>query len=79
MDPNSGSGESLNVARGPRIPGRSVRIAVVVGLAAVAGLVTGGVVLVTRDARNGSGGAAAPPKPLTGTPPLVINRAAVFT
>jgi tetratricopeptide (TPR) repeat protein len=73
MDPNSGSGESLNVARGPRIPGRSVRIAVVVGLAAVAGLVTGGVVLVTRDGGNGGGQAAAPPKPLTGVPPVVID------
>jgi tetratricopeptide (TPR) repeat protein len=74
MDPNPSTGESLNVAPGSRIPGRSARIALVVGVAAVAGLVTGGVVLVTRG--GGGGGdraAAAPAKPLTGKPPLVID------
>jgi tetratricopeptide (TPR) repeat protein len=72
MDPNPSTGESLNVAPGPRIPGRNARVALVVAVAAVAGLVTGGIVLVTR---GGDGGATAqaPPKPLTGTPPLVID------
>ena len=75
MDPNPSTGESLNVARGPRIPGRSARIALVVGVAAVAGLVTGGVVLVTRGGGGGGDTAAtqAKAKPLTGTPPLVID------
>jgi tetratricopeptide (TPR) repeat protein len=74
MDPNPSTGESLNVGPGPRIPGRSARVALVVGLAALAGLVTGGVVLVTRGGGDGGGGAAAgSPKPLTGTPPLVID------
>ncbi len=72
MDPNPSTGESLNVAPGPRIPGRNARVALVVAVAAVAGLVTGGIVLVTR---GGDGGGAAPArtKPLTGTPPLVID------
>src|SRR6476646_2815363 len=71
MDPNPSTGETLNVAPGPRIPGRTARIALVVAVAAVAGLVTGGVVLVTRG--GGGGATPAPPKPLTGTPPLVID------
>jgi tetratricopeptide (TPR) repeat protein len=74
MDPNPSSGESLNVSPGPRIPGRSARIALVVGVAAVAGLVTGGVVLLTRG--GGGGGANAPAtgsRPLNGKPPLVVD------
>ena len=74
MDPNPSTGESLNVARGSRIPGKGARIALVVGVAAVAGLVTGGVVLVTRGGGGGGDTAgAAPPRPLKGTPPLVID------
>jgi tetratricopeptide (TPR) repeat protein len=74
MDPNPSAGESLNVARGSRIPGKGARIALVVGVAAVAGLITGGVVLVTRGGGGGGDTAgAAPPRPLKGTPPLVID------
>jgi tetratricopeptide (TPR) repeat protein len=74
MDPNPSTGESLNVARGSRIPGKGARIALVVGVAAVAGLITGGVVLVTRGGGGGGDTAgAAPPRPLKGTPPLVID------
>jgi tetratricopeptide (TPR) repeat protein len=73
MDPNPSPGESLNVRPGPRIPGRGVRIALVVGLAALAGLVTGGVVLVTRGGGGDGSAAPSPPKPLTGTPPLVLD------
>jgi hypothetical protein len=73
MDPNPSSGESLNVAPGPRIPGRNTRIALIVGVAAVAGLVTGGVVLVTRGGDGGANAAPARPKPLTGKPPLVVD------
>jgi tetratricopeptide (TPR) repeat protein len=71
MDPNPSTGESLNVAPGSRIPGRNARVALVVAVAAVAGLVTGGIVLVTRGGDDG--GAAPASKPLTGTPPLVID------
>jgi tetratricopeptide (TPR) repeat protein len=73
MDPNLPPGESLNVASGSRIPGRRARIALVVGAAAVAGLATGGIVLVTRDGGGGGDGPAARAKPLTGTPPLVVD------
>ena len=74
MDPNSSTGESLNVAPGSRIPGRRARIALVVGVAAVAGLVTGGVVLATRGGGgDGGGSAAVRARPLKGTPPLVID------
>jgi tetratricopeptide (TPR) repeat protein len=74
MDPNPSTGESLNVGPGPRIPGRSARIALVVGVAAIAGLITGGVVLATRGGGGGADAAAkAPSKPLKGAPPLVID------
>ena len=73
MDPNPSSGESLNVSARPRIPGRGARIALVVAVAAVAGLVTGGVVLATRGGGGGRDTAAPAPKPLAGTPPLVID------
>jgi tetratricopeptide (TPR) repeat protein len=73
MDPNPSTGESLNVASGPRIPGRNARIALVVAVAAVAGLITGGIVLVTRGGDGGGAAAPAPSKPLTGIPPLVID------
>ena len=43
------------------------------GVAAVAGLATGGIVLVTRGGGDGGGATAAKPKPLEGTPPLVID------
>ena len=58
MDPNPSPGESLNVAPAPRIPGRSARVALVVAVAAVAGLVTGGIVLVTRGGDGGGATAA---------------------
>jgi tetratricopeptide (TPR) repeat protein len=46
----------------------------VLGVAAVAGLATGGIVLVTRGGGDSGGGAApAKSKPLQGTPPLVID------
>ncbi len=73
MDPNPSPGESLNVAPGPRIPGRSARLALVVAVAALAGIATGVVVLVTRDGGGNGDAAPAPPKPLKGKPPLVID------
>ena len=44
-----------------------------VAVAAVAGLITGGIVLVTRGGGDGDGAAPVRAKPLTGTPPLVID------
>ena len=73
MDPNPPPGESLNVAPRPRIPGRSARIALVVAAAALAGIATGVVVLVTRGGGGGGDATATPPKPLNGTPPLVMD------
>ena len=67
------TGESLNVGPGPRIPGKRARIALAVGVAAVAGAITGGLVLVTRGGGGDGGSAPAPEKPLQGTPPLVID------
>jgi Flp pilus assembly protein TadD len=45
----------------------------VLGVAAVAGLATGGIVLITRGGGDAGGATAAKPKPLEGTPPLVID------
>jgi tetratricopeptide (TPR) repeat protein len=72
LDPNPSTGESLNVASRSGIPGRTLRIGLVVAVAAVAGLVTGGVVLLTRD-DGGGGEATAGRKPLSGTPPVVVD------
>jgi tetratricopeptide (TPR) repeat protein len=73
MDPNPSPGESLNVAPASRIPGRRARIVLVVAIAAVAGLGTGAVVLLTRGGGGDGGAAQAPPKPLKGFPPVVVD------
>jgi tetratricopeptide (TPR) repeat protein len=73
MDPNPSPGESLNVAPGPRIPGRSARLALVVAVAALAGIGTGAIVLLTRGGGGSGAAAPAPAKPLKGVPPVVID------